>query len=168
MEVYAIDALQQGVQVDVLVVLDPGDRGLLGEARPHLLHHRLHPQHLLLDGEEPGGHALPLLRGPQHPRPGEEHRVLLPQHPRALHGPPSELLHTAPEGGAQQGGGGHQELGGGAVVQLLPAVWVQGECQGSRKSLAALADKLKSHGQILTKITYILFRLCLENVGKGI
>ena len=43
--------------------------------------------------------------------------------------------------------------------------------QGSRKSLAALAllaDKLKSHGQILTKITYILSRLCMENVGKGI
>ena len=43
--------------------------------------------------------------------------------------------------------------------------------QGSRKLLAALAllaDKLKSHGQILTKITYILSRLCMENVGKGI
>ena len=43
--------------------------------------------------------------------------------------------------------------------------------QGTRKSLAALAllaDKLKSHGQILTKITYILSRLCMENVGKGI
>ena len=43
--------------------------------------------------------------------------------------------------------------------------------QGSRKSLAVLAllaDKLKSHGQILTKITYILSRLCMENVGKGI
>ena len=39
--------------------------------------------------------------------------------------------------------------------------------QGSTKSivaLALLADKLKSHGQILTKITYILFRLCTENV----
>ena len=43
--------------------------------------------------------------------------------------------------------------------------------QGSTKKLAALAllaDKLKSHGQILTKITYILSRLCMENVGKGI
>ena len=35
-------------------------------------------------------------------------------------------------------------------------------------ALALLADKLKSHGQILTKIMYILSRLCMENVGKGI
>ena len=43
--------------------------------------------------------------------------------------------------------------------------------QGSTKSLAALtllADKTKSHGQMLTKITYILSRLCMETVGKGI
>ena len=33
-------------------------------------------------------------------------------------------------------------------------------------ALALLADKLKSHGQILTKITYILSRH--GNVGKGI
>ena len=35
-----------------------------------------------------------------------------------------------------------------------------GQAQGSTKSLVALAllaDKLKSHGQILTKITYILY-----------
>ena len=43
--------------------------------------------------------------------------------------------------------------------------------QGSTKSLASLAllaDKLKSYGQILTKIMYILSWLCTENVGKGI
>ena len=41
--------------------------------------------------------------------------------------------------------------------------------QGFTKSIAALAllaDKLKSHGQILTKIKYILSSLCMENVGK--
>ena len=61
-----------------------------------------------------------------------------------------------------------------ASPELLGRVVVVAEHsggQGSRKSLAALvllADKLKSHGQILTKITYILSRLCMENVGKGI
>ena len=49
--------------------------------------------------------------------------------------------------------------------------WTQpAQCcsQGSTKSLAALAllaDKLKSHGQILTKIMYILSRLCTETTG---
>ena len=43
--------------------------------------------------------------------------------------------------------------------------------QGSTKSLVALAllsDKLKTHGQMLTKIMYILSRLCTETVGKGL
>ena len=41
--------------------------------------------------------------------------------------------------------------------------------QGSRKSLAALAalaDKLKSHGQIMIKITYILSKFCTEMLKK--
>ena len=46
-----------------------------------------------------------------------------------------------------------------------------GDDQGSRKSLAALAllaDKLKSHGHIIIKSTYILSKFRTENARKGI
>ena len=64
----------------------------------------------------------------------------------------------------------HGDAGGAEAAPPRRGV-VQGGGQGSTNSLAALAllaDKLKSHGQILTKIMYILSRLCMENVRKGI
>ena len=67
-------------------------------------------------------------------------------------------------------------LGGGMVVGPVDG---QGELtgqgggggQGSTKSLAALAplaDKPKSHGQIMIEITYIFFNCCTESSRKGI
>ena len=69
---------------------------------------------------------------------------------------------------AEGPGGGDEGAEAQGGEQLVRVVVLR---QGSTKSiavLALLADKLKSHGQILTKITYILSRLCTENVRKGI
>ena len=50
-----------------------------------------------------------------------------------------------------------------------PGDYPGGDGQGFRKSLAALAllaDKLKSHGQIVFKITYILSKFCPKCLRK--
>ena len=56
------------------------------------------------------------------------------------------------------------------VLVACMKTWGAGEGagHGSRKSVAALADKLKSHGQIMIKITYILSMFCTENARKGV
>ena len=56
---------------------------------------------------------------------------------------------------------------GGFLVPIFLAVHPNG--QGTGKSLGALAllaDKLKSHGQIMSKITYILSKFCPKCLRK--